>query len=77
MAQQVNLNKTIIEQKLVIVRSDGHSNVLVGELEENRTGILPTDILPSYLNMGWEVISMTPFSNNDSIMVLIQKSQTI
>ena len=72
-----NLNKTLTEQKLVIVKSDGHSMSLVGELEENRSGITKDDFVPSYLNMGWKVVQMMPFNNTSSVLVLLQKEVRI
>jgi len=62
-----------VEQKLIIVKDDGHSFLLVGELETKRPGQPSEDILPSYLNMGWAIVNMTPFSSSGAMMVLLQK----
>lgn len=72
-----DLNKKITEQKLVIVDSSGHSRPLVGELEENRFGKSTEDLLPSYLNMGWQVVSMESFKDTGSILVLLHREQNI
>ncbi|MBF0198039.1 MAG: hypothetical protein HQL32_10020 [Planctomycetes bacterium] len=67
------IKKAIIEQRLVIVEENGHSRQLTGELEENRFGKMTDDILPAYLNMGWQVVKMTPFYHSSSVLVLLQR----
>lgn len=76
-AHPKDLNKTFIDQKLLVVESNGHSHILVGDIEEEKPGKIKVDLLPSYMSMGWQVKNMTSFNNSDKILVLLEKHQTI
>lgn len=62
-----------VEQKMVVVKDDGHSFLLAGDLETKRGCQSTTDILAPLLNIGWRVAEMTPFSGSGSILVLLQR----
>lgn len=61
-----------IEQKLMIVEENGHSRPLHGGIEDNRLGTVPEDLLPSHINLGWRVKTMTPMGH--SVLVLLEKN---
>jgi len=69
------MQKRDVEQKLMIVEDNGHSRPLVGDLEENRFGKAPEDLMPSHLSIGWRVVNMTSMGTG-SVLVLLERSAT-
>jgi|SaaInlStandDraft_1057018.scaffolds.fasta_scaffold14453_3 hypothetical protein len=67
------MQKNDVEQKLMIVDESGHSRPLAGDLEENRFGKAPEDLMPSHLNIGWKVVSMSPMGSGTSVLVLLER----
>jgi hypothetical protein len=67
-------NEKTIEQKMIIVHSDGSSTLLKGDADNrplNRGG--NEDVLPSYISLGWKAVNATPFNESASILVTIQR----
>ncbi len=62
-----------VQQKILIVEENGNSELLTGDLGDNRYGSSKEGVLPPYLSLGWKVIKMTPFSSSTKIAVLIEK----
>lgn len=66
-----------LDHKLIIVDEQGHSWLLVGDLEGSRFGKSTEDVLPSYLSVGWRVVKMTAFNDSKRMAVLIEKEVVI
>lgn len=64
-----------IEQKILILHADGHSESVLGDAELKKSVAPQQDCLPSYLSIGWRVIQMTAFPTTDAIAVLIQRER--
>lgn len=71
------MQKRDVEQKLMIVEENGHSRPLTGDLEENRFGVAPEDLMPSHLNIGWKVVNMTPMGSGASVLVLLERTSAV
>jgi len=69
------MQKRDVEHKLMIVEDSGHSRPLVGDLEENRFGKAPEDLMPSHLSIGWRVVNMTSMGTG-SVLVFLERSAT-
>jgi hypothetical protein len=70
------MQKRDVEQKLMIVEENGHSRPLSGDLEENRFGKAPEDLMPSHLSIGWRVINMTSMGSGTSVLVLLEREMS-
>lgn len=67
-------NEKTIEQKMIIVHTDGSSTLLQGDADRrplNRGD--NEDVLPSYISLGWKVMNATAFNESSNILVLIQR----
>ena len=66
-------DKTNLEQRLLIVGSDGSSRLLKGDTDNRPMSKGSEDMLPSYLSLGWRVINTTSFNTTGEILILIQR----
>lgn len=73
----IHSGKAHLEQKILLVDDEGHSSLLVGDTEFKRSGKSGEDCLPALINLGWQVVSLSPFSTSGKQLVLIQRQVTI
>ncbi len=66
-------NSPTIEQRLFIIDSKGHSQLVAGDPDAKKTTVSSKDGLSAHLSMGWLVISVTPYANTDSLLLLLQR----
>ena len=67
-------NEKILEQKMIIVNSDGSSRLLSGDVDSRLLKRdTNEDILPSYISLGWKVVNTTAFNKCSDILVIIQR----
>ncbi len=66
-----------IEQRLFIIDSKGHSQLVAGDPDSKKSSVSSKESLSAHLSLGWLVISVTPYSNSDSLLLLLQRETAV